>query len=82
MIFYDSAQANRLQGTRELNIRLGRDRHGNNWFYGKREVPYQSGQIIAQAAYIHMSDPKRGGVLLKELSQFVPATVSQGDTST
>jgi hypothetical protein len=35
-------------GNHELNVLLGRERHGNSWFYGKRESLDRSGQIIMQ----------------------------------
>src|SRR5262245_736141 len=37
-----------VMGNHELNILLGRVRHGNNWFYGKTEMLDRSGQVIAQ----------------------------------
>lgn len=35
-------------GNHELNILLGKERHGNGWYYGKREVLDRSGHIVPQ----------------------------------
>ncbi len=37
-----------VMGNHELNILRGKERHGNGWFYGKREVLDRSGQVVSQ----------------------------------
>jgi hypothetical protein len=38
-----------VMGNHELNILLGKERHGNGWFYGKAEVLDRSGRVVPQA---------------------------------
>lgn len=37
-----------VMGNHELNLLLGKERHGNSWFYAKREVLDRSGQVVTQ----------------------------------